>query len=123
MLACSKLVADGKDNSDLLSMIYGIIFAACTATYTRVLEGPNCDGIKHLNCDALTIIDDSLKNNLAFDLEKCVLSPDIITSAETDIMVLTASAELIKILTSGNQCIFLDSEVNMSHQDDVTVYA
>ena len=48
---------------------------------------------------------------------------DIITSAETDIMVLTAASELIKILTSGNQCIFLDSEVNMSHQDDVTVYA
>lgn len=125
MHACSKCVAadKGDANVELLDTIYGIIFAACTNVYTRVLQGPNGDGIDHLDKNALAIIDESLTNNTVFDLEKCEQSTDIITSAETDIMVLTAASELIKVLTSGNQCIFLDSEVNMSHQDDVTVYA
>ena len=38
-------------------------------------------------------------------------------------MVLRAVSELIKILIGGNQCVFLDADVNESHQEEVDVYA
>ena len=61
------------------------------------------------------IIKKSLEENKAFNLESLDYSDKIITSAETDVMVLTVASELIKILINGNQCIFLDSDINESH--------
>ena len=57
-----------------------------------------------------------------FDIETLEYNSDIITSAETDIMVLTVASELVKILISGNQCIFLDSDINESHQETKDIY-
>jgi 60 kDa chaperonin len=65
------------------------------------------------------IIKKSLEENKAFDLESLDYSDKIITSAETDVMVLTVASELIKILINGNQCIFLDSDINESHNEIV----
>lgn len=65
------------------------------------------------------IIKKSLEENKAFDLESLDYSDKIITSAETDVMVLTVASELIKILINGNQCIFLDSDINESHNEMV----
>lgn len=68
------------------------------------------------------IIMESIKRNQAFDMEKLDYNPNIITSAETDTMVLSAASEVVKILISGNQCIFLDSEVNETHNDTMEAY-
>ena len=65
------------------------------------------------------IIKRSVEEGKVFDLETLEYSDKIITSAETDVMVLTVASELIKILINGNQCIFLDSEINESHQEIV----
>lgn len=117
-------------NNSLAAHIINLIRTACINTYKRVLLGPDGTGLNHMICgefdvdDILKkIIDDSITEGKVFDLETNKLSEDIITSTETDTMVLTAASELIKVLTSGNQCIFLDAEVNSSHQDDVTIYA
>ena len=124
---------DNKDEMNLFSLEINILYIikiACERTYMRVLLGPNEDGIRGLEKEdeslkeaAARIISKSVEEFKVFDLEKCDYSDEIITSAETDTMVLTAASELIKVLISGNQCVFLDSEVNSSHQDDVTVYA
>lgn len=66
---------------------------------------------------SVEIIHQSIEKNLVFDLESLEFNKDIITSAETDVMVLTVASELIKILINGNQCIFLDSDINESHTE------
>lgn len=117
-------------NNSLAHHIIQLINQACANTYKRVLLGPEGTGLNHMICGEFgvdeilkKIIDDSVTEGKVFDLETNKLSDDIITSTETDTMVLTAASELIKVLTSGNQCIFIDADVNSSHQDDVTVYA
>lgn len=121
--------------------IIDIIYAAVREVYQLVLNGPDRMGIiKTLprwnsttedGVDALVkearekcadIIDKSIERNEVFDMESLDYNPNIITSAETDSMVLTASSELIKILISGNQCIFLDPDVDSSHQEEVKTY-
>lgn len=62
----------------------------------------------------LGIIKDSINKNCVFNLETCEFDDHIITSAETDKLVLLASSELVKILISGTQCIYIDAEVNQS---------
>ena len=54
------------------------------------------------------IIDNSVENSMAYDIANLEFNDKIITSAQTDTMVLTAASELVKILISGNQCVFLD---------------
>lgn len=124
------------DANELECEICDLIIAACKDTYIRVLQGPNETGLDTIIdkderipieqrriSKALEVVNESLTKYKVFDLETLDFNSSIITSAETDTMVLTAASELIKILISGNQCVFLDSEVNSSHQDDVTVYA
>lgn len=122
-----------EDRSELKIEIARIIDDACFDVYKKVLNGPNFDGIaKSFNYDAddmdgimdktLFIILDSLKYNAVFDMSTLEFNKNIITSSETDTMVLSAASELIKILISGNQCIFLDSDVTESHQDEVQMY-
>jgi hypothetical protein len=62
----------------------------------------------------LGIIKDSINKNCVFNLETYEFDEHIITSAETDKLVLLASSELVKILISGTQCIYIDAEVNQS---------
>lgn len=65
------------------------------------------------------IISESIKQNCVFDLETLEYNPKIITSAETDKLVLLAASELVKTLISGTQCIYLDAEVNNSEVTDL----
>lgn len=119
--ACNEIEYNGNM---LIKSIIDLIRDACINTYIRVLTGPNGDGLDFLEDIApRDIVQASIKRSEVFDLESGDFTDGIITSAETDTMVLTAASELIKILTSGNQCIFLDAEVNSSHQDAVEVYA
>lgn len=128
-LSIIKAINNIEPENKLECSILDLIENACINTYKKVLMGPNGDGLKGIdginNDDkgVSCIIGRSIEEFKVFDLESCEYSSDIITSVETDTMVLTAASELIKILTSGNQCVFLDSEVNSSHQDTVDVYA
>lgn len=124
---------DDDARSELKIEIAHIIYDACSEVYKKVLNGPNFDGIsKSFNYDAddidgimdktNEIICDSLEASAVFDISTLKFNKNIITSSETDTMVLSAASELIKILISGNQCIFLDSDVTESHQDEVQMY-
>lgn len=129
------------DDEKLKYSILNIIFYAVRDVYRMILHGPENLGmvktlpnweftkedevkdlIKQADDKATKIIDESFNKNQVFDMESLNYSDNIITSAETDTMVLMAASELIKILISGNQCIFLDAEINNSHQDEMDAY-
>ena len=134
-------IASLPNDVKLRLVILEIIQDAVLSTYASVLHGPEGygiiktiprwqfttkDGIKPLQDEAhekcLSIIKESVEKNQVFDLESLDYNAKIITSCETDMMVLTAASELVKILISGNQCIFLDSDVNESHNEEVDVH-
>lgn len=130
------------NEKDLLK--YNILDIICTSVmdvYAKVLHGPDGDGIiktieswDKVGEDELEkmvdvaiqkgndIIRESIMKNQTYDIESLEFVDSIITSAQTDMMVLISASELVKILISGNQCIFLDSDVNESHQETKEVY-
>ncbi len=125
---------NAQSNDEILrNKIAQIISDACISVYSKVINGPNLDGIAkpyHYDPDDYEsiircteeIIEESVNENAVFDMSMLNYNKNIITSSETDTMVLSAASELIKILISGNQCIFLDSDVTESHQDEVQMY-
>ena len=125
--------------TELLTMI----MSACMEVYEMVLHGPDKHGLVKMIKDWNTayqgdegaaklaatavelgynIIGRSITENRVFDLETRTFNLNIITSAETDVMVLRAATELVKILISGNQCIYVDEEINSTHQETKEVY-
>jgi len=136
MKSCTDLIDDETDEYGAMSpdaFIASLIFQALVSVYSLVLRGPNGNGIEKIvlmkNPDAdeddvddeeQSIINESLRTSVPFDLETATFNSDIITSVETDIMVLTVAVELVKVLISGNQCIFVDAELNDSHQTPIT---
>ena len=125
--------------TELLTMI----MSACMEVYEMVLHGPDKHGLVKMIKDWNTayqgdegaaklaatavelgynIIGRSITENRVFDLETRTFNPNIITSAETDVMVLRSAAELVKILISGNQFISVDEEMNSTHQETKEVY-
>lgn len=146
-----KSVEDGHPEDVYVSLddklkisIVTIIFKAVSDVYYQILHGPdgmgmikllprweytdrdNEEAIKSLKEEAIKksqdIIKESIEDNVTFDMETLKFNSNIITSAETDVMVLMAASELVKILISGNQCIFLDSDINESHNETVEAY-
>lgn len=139
-----KEPADLKNVSDeekLKVEIFNLIKASVVDVYSSILHGPDNigmiklqpnwynvteDNVEDLKKSAIesakSIVNKSIKINKVFDLETLDYSDKIITSMETDCMVLSAASELIKILISGNQCVFLDAEVNGSDQSTVEAY-
>lgn len=131
---------------DSVKLRYGIlamIFDAVKTVYAQVLHGASGQGMIKLVdrwqytvntpeamkalqdaaiAKGIAIIDESIRLNKTFDLETLEFDEKIITSAETDSMVLSVASELIKILISGNQCIFLDSEINETHNETVEAF-
>lgn len=110
-----------------------IIRQSCIDVYSKVLNGPEHDGISKAfnidNNDTDSIVDktcqliyESVDTGEVFDISTLEFNKNIITSVETDTMVLSAASELIKVLISGNQCIFIDSDVTESHQDTMDAY-
>lgn len=108
-----------------------IIYKALKEVYKMVLTGPSGDGIARLTESDTSeidiypedaektlyeIISKSIVSQEVFDLGELCFNPNIVTSVETDIMVLSVASELVKILISGNQCIFVDAELNGVHQ-------
>ena len=123
-------------------LILDLIQNAVCDTYAQVLHGPEGmgivktidlweyvkpEGVDELREKAISrakeIIASSIEKNMVFDLESLEYDEKIITSAETDRMVLNAASDLVKILISGNQCIFLDADVNESHNETQEIYA
>ena len=145
--SCAELleeISEGKNEKDmnqeqkLKCAIIEIITNALTNVYSRVLHGPEKlgiiktlprwdktkkDGIEELIEEATekanNIILESISCNKVFDLETLEYNANIITSAETDRMVLTAASDLVKILISGNQCIVVDPDVDGSHEETI----
>jgi hypothetical protein len=130
-----------KNHEQLKIEIINMIATACTNVYDKVITGPDGygiiktlprwqytteDGIDELIKEAAQkrneIIQESLKQNKVYDIGLLIYNENIITSAETDKMVLTVASELVKILISGNQCIVMDPDVDNSHQETVQAY-
>lgn len=146
--AAKELIQEYKDDTSkdakLRVAILSIIQDAVINLYQSVLHGPDGFGLiktlenwemfDYINQDSLQkvlgmanekadqIIKESLSVNKVFDLETLEFNGNIITSAETDVEVLLAASELIKILISGNQCVFLDNDINESHNEEVEAY-
>lgn len=124
--------------------IISLISNALIDVYSRVLHGAegtgmiktidgwanidinDKDAVRKLKEDAINksidIINESVERNQVFDLENLEFSSNIITSAETDAMVISVASELVKILISGNQCVFLDADIDESHEEVKEVY-
>jgi len=137
-------ITDMKELTDSQKLEIGIlqmIQDAVINVYRSVLHGPEGRGmiklvpmwqhireegaddlIKEANSKCDSIIEESVIRNEVFDLETLKHNPKIITSAETDTMILIACSELIKLLISGNQCVFLDAEINNAHDEEAEAY-
>lgn len=131
-----------KKGADQLKYeILHLIKTACCDVYARVLHGPENmgmvkllprwnftteEGVRALTEEAAALCQDtinkSIEQNQVFDLETLEFNSDIITSAETDKMVLLAASELVKVLISGNQCIIIRADVDASHEETKEVY-
>ena len=137
----NEIINSMTDDMRLRLGIYNMVYDSIFAVYSQVLHGPNGHGMIKIvaqsntdpSVDVDTLIDraieksrniitESFNINRTFDLETLEFNENIITSAETDMMVLSVASELIKILISNNQCIFLDSDVNESHQEEKEFY-
>lgn len=135
--ALNKLPDDVK----LKLVIISIIHDAVISVYSQVLHGPDGrgmiklvprwqfttkEGLESLQQEALDkgneIIGESISRHQVFNLKTLEYDPGIITSAETDMMVLKVASELVKILISGNQCIIMDADVDESHQEEIEMY-
>lgn len=141
---CKNLLNECDVNTpSLRTELLKMIMSACMEVYEMVLHGPDKHGLVKMIKDWNTayqgdegaaklaatavelgynIIGRSITENRVFDLETRTFNPNIITSAETDVMVLRAATELVKILISGNQCIYVDEEINSTHQETKEVY-
>ena len=135
-----ELSEDNTDSSLLRKAILEIILHALYTLYNLILIGPDRLGIlktiprwqyttpegmdelrKEEENKRWEIIETSVKDNRVFDLETLSYSDSIITSAETDTAILLAASELIKLLISGNQCVYLDASID--NTTDTTVDA
>lgn len=146
--SCSELsseITNGREDSDeftgeekLKLAIIDIISTALVNVYSRVLNGPEGlgivkllprwnsttkDGVEQLLQEAKekcgNTIAESINCGKVFDLETLEYSDKIITSAETDTMVLKTASDLVNLLISGNQCIVVDPDVDSSHEETV----
>lgn len=141
---CKKLLNKCDETTPpLRTELLTMIMSACMEVYEMVLHGPDKHGLVKMIKDWNTayqgdegaaklaatavelgynIIGRSITENRVFDLETRTFNLNIITSVETDVMVLRAATELVKILISGNQCIYVDEEINSTHQETKEVY-
>ena len=132
-----KMILQGPDEDGILKTIdnWNELDAEIKDTYDKLYAEDEEDVDERLDCSDVmkkvqkairekmnAMISESVKNNKVYDLETLELNDKIITSAETDTMVIRAASELIKILISGNQCIYIDPDVNNSHQDEAEIY-
>lgn len=138
--ACVEISAKAFDNK-LRAAIAELISSACCDVYLGILHGPDNlgmvkllprwnytteDGIEDLKKEArqkgTEIISTSIKKHQVFDIETLEYTDKIITSAETDEMVILAASELIGVLISGNQAIILKPDIDASHEETVDAY-
>lgn len=138
--ACNELITAATEvetNDDVLRLeILQIIKSSVISLYASILHGPYNNGIYKLipnvqnmtdsqqiinlvNNKCLEIIGKSIEHNVVFDMEFLTFSNKVITSVETDINVLTSSSELVKLLISGNQCVFIDYSLDGAQDTQV----
>ena len=138
--ACNTILQASTNvttQEDILKLqILNIIRSAAIQLYGKILHGPNNNGIIKTipninqitdvdqildiaNKKCVSIIKESLEKNIVFDLETLTYNNKVITSVETDTNVLLAASELVKLLISGNQCVFIDYSVEGSQDSTI----
>lgn len=116
--ACDQILTRLAAEPDpLRGEIVSVIRAATIELYSKVLMGPNGNGMPE--DEFFRILAVSTMMGKAYDLESQTISDSLITSVETDLNVLAAASDLIKLLISGNQCVYLDSTLNNSENIDI----
>lgn len=75
------------------------------SVYMRVLSNASLD------YDPNRLIEDSIEQQVVFDLGAMSYTRDVINSAKTDIEILTATIDLLKLILTGNQMVL----VNYTH--------
>lgn len=118
ILACDQLLNRLAAEPDpLKAEIVGVIRSAVIELYSKVLMGPNGNGMSEDEFFRILAVSTMMRQ--AYDLESQIISDSLITSVETDLNVLAAASDLIKLLISGNQCVYLDSTLNNSENIDI----
>lgn len=101
-----EMLSSEENLTDLEKKVLSILEVGFRSVYYRVLCNAFNDYEK--NCD---IIATSIKDQKVFDLSTGEYNRDIINSAKTDIEILTATVDLLKLLLTGNQMVI----ANYSH--------
>ena len=127
--ACNELLKT-MDIKDYRRLILELIRTSTANLYQAILCGPDGNGVDRMlpyldeniydTSNHITVTNEllriSFEINSVFDVEKLDFNPDIITSVETDIYILRASSDLVKLLISGNQCLYLDTFLNSAEE-------
>lgn len=103
------MLANNKFNNELERKILTILQEGFEEVYRRVLSN-GIRGEDTLN----SIINKSIEQNQVYDLSKDEYNTDVINSAKTDIEILTAVLDLLKLILTGNQMII----ANYAHDED-----
>ena len=101
-----KMLADGNDLTDLEKKVLDTLRIGFRSVYERVLC--NAFGDSDTNKE---IIETSIKEQKVYDLSTQEYNNNVINSTKTDIEILTATVDLLKLLLTGNQMII----TNYSH--------
>lgn len=104
-----KMLSEKSDLSDLEYKVLLILQEGFRSVYARVLYNAFGDN----GSENETIIQNSITNQEVFDLSTMDFSKNVINSTKTDIEILTATVDLLKLLLTGNQMIL----VNYAHED------
>lgn len=101
-----KMLAENDELSELEKKVLEILKIGFRSVYERVLY--NAFGDAPTNKE---IIETSIKNQKVYDLSTQQYNNNVINSTKTDIEILTATVDLLKLLLTGNQMII----TNYSH--------
>lgn len=101
-----KMIEDDNELSDLEKKVLDILRIGFRSVYERVLY--NAFGDTDTNKE---IIEKSIKEQKVYDLSSQEYNNNVINSTKTDIEILTATVDLLKLLLTGNQMII----TNYSH--------
>lgn len=102
------MISNKDGLTDLEVKVLEILREGFRSVYERVLY--NAYGDDPSNAD---IIDTSIRDQKVYDLSIKDYSENVINSAKTDIEILTATVDLLKLLLTGNQMVL----VNYTHEN------
>lgn len=102
------MISEKDGLTDLEVKVLSILREGFRSVYERILYNAYGDDPNNGS-----IIETSIKDQKVFDLSTKEYSTDVINSAKTDIEILTATVDLLKLLLTGNQMVL----VNYTHEN------